>query len=257
MPSIKIFQSGTVSIDGKHYKANKLSKRDLNKAINQRTNGVLNKRAQRLMNDSAEIFKNTRSIYASYCSEKIRNTEERWAGNEDQFLKRILGHAKTDQIKHYRQVALKHEAQGDWLKVPEPQKEKKAKQQQPKEKAKRDTRAGKEIKEIGERLDQLVKDGQTHIDVPVGAKIRKVKLISTAKQMGARDWHYNCLRTWAYENSHEKITQTAIVNNKGNTAQAGTGSVNVKTNRYAFQAWASVASDLLTDYNNAPKRNED
>jgi len=252
LESVAIFRKGTVSIDGKHFKAGQLHKRDLNKSINQRTNGVLNERAQRLMNDEAEMFKNTRSIYARYCSDNIRNTEERWTGNEDQFLKSILGHANTDQVRHYRQVTLKYEAQSDWLKQPEPKEKKPAK---PKEKAIFDTRAGIEIKQIGEKLDELVNAGTTFIEIPVGAKIRKVKLTSTAKQMGARDWHYNCLKTWAYENSHEKITQSAITKNKGNTAKAGTGSVNVKTNRYAFQAWASVAGELLTRYNDAPKRN--
>jgi hypothetical protein len=250
---VKIFRTGSVSIDGVHHKSQQLSKRELNKAINQRTNGVLNERAQRLMNDGSEMFKNTRSIYARYCSDNIRNTEARWEGNEDQFLKNILGHSQTDQIKHYRQVMLKYEAQGDWLKVAEPEEEK---QEEEKVQAKRDTRAGKEIKEIGILFDKLIAAGEKYIAVPVGKNVRRVKLESTAKQMGVRDWHYNCLRVWAYENSHEKITQTAIVGNKGNTASAGTGSVDVKVNRYTFKAWASIAGDLLKSYNNASKRND-
>ena len=252
LESVAIFQKGTVSIDGKRFEASQLHKRDLNKSINQRTNGVLNERAQRLMNDPVEVFKNTRSIYARYCSDNIRNTEKRWTGNEDQFLKSILGHANTDQVRHYRQVTLKYETQNDWLKRPEPKEKKPAK---PKEKATFDTRAGVEIKQIGEKLDKLVSAGTTFIEIPVGAKTRKVKLTSTEKQIGIRDWHFNRLKTWAYENSHEKITQSAITKNKGNTAKSGTGSVNVNVNRYAFQAWATVAGELLTSYNDAPKRN--
>ncbi|MCK5905147.1 MAG: hypothetical protein KAG86_07670, partial [Gammaproteobacteria bacterium] len=252
MDEVKVYKSGTGTFNGEEIKYSTLSKRELNTAINQRSNGVLNDKAKRLMKDDAEVYKNTRGLYARHCSDTFRTSSEQWKGyNEDEFLKAILGHASTKEIKHYRQVELKNEEGAEWLKVAEPKQEEK-KDNEPKEKAKRNTRAGKEIKQIGE----LIKEYDKTVPVPVGKGVRNVRLSSIEK------WHFNHLAPWAYENSERKITQTVVLGNKGNTASAGTGSVDVvhsgqlnkkgeptKINRFTFQAWAIVAGELLEQYN--------
>jgi hypothetical protein len=241
MNEVKVYKSGTGTFNGKEIKYSTLAKRDLNQAINQRSNGVLNDKAKRLMKDDSEVYKNTRGIYARHCSDTFRTSSKRWKGyNEDEFLKAILGHASTKEIKHYRQIELKNEEGAQWLKIVEPKKEEK-KDNKPKEKAKRNTRAGKEIKQIGELIKTY---GSKTVPVPVGgAGTRNVRLSSIRK------WHFEKLAIWAYENSKSEITQTVVIGNKGNTASAGTGSVDVKTNRFTFRAWAMVAGELLEQYN--------
>jgi hypothetical protein len=254
MPNVKVYNSGTGTFKGKEVAYSTLGKRELNEAINQNTTGVLNAKAKQLMKDKAEVFKNTRGIYARHCSDTFRVEGNPWDGyNEDEFLKAILGHASTKEIKHYRQVELKNEEGADWLKIAEPKKEEIKKEEKPKAKAKRNTRAGKEIKEIGELIKAY---GAKTVPVPVGSGTRKVKLSSL------ETWHFSNLSAWAYENSEREITQTVVLGNKGNTASAGTGSVDVvhsgllnkkgeptKINRFTFRAWAMVAGDLLEQYN--------
>jgi len=239
MPEVKIYKSGRGQFKGREIAYSSLNKHDLNEAINQNTTGTLNAKAKNLMNDPSEVFKNTRGIYARHCSDTVRTTSEKWKGyNEDEFLKDILGHASTKEIKHYRQVELKNEKGAEWLKVREPEKE--AKSDKPKKKAKRNTRAGVEIKQIGELIKSYDKK---YIEVPEGDSVRKVRLSSVNK------WHFNQLSTWAYENSKMKITQSAVSKNRGNTAKSGTGSVDVRVNRYTFRAWSQIAGELLENYN--------
>jgi hypothetical protein len=254
MPSVKVYISGTGTFRREAVAYSTLSKRDLNEAINQNTTGVLNAKAKRLMDDDTEVFKNTRGIYARLCSDTLRVSSDLWDGyNEDEFLKAILGHASTKEIKHYRQVELKNEEGADWLKIEEPKKEGRKKEEKPKAKAKRNTRAGKEIKEIGELIKAY---GAKTVPVPVGSGTRNVRLSSL------ETWHFSNLSAWAYENSEREITQTVVLGNKGNTATSGTGSVDVvhsgqlnkkgeptKINRFTFRAWAIVAGDLLDQYN--------
>lgn len=254
MDAVKVFRTGTVSLDGKQRKAKSLTKRELNKAINQRVGSSLNLRAKDVTGDPAEKFKNTRSIYARYCSDNIRNTEERWCGNEDRFLMNILGHSKIDQIKHYRQVSLKYGDNGAWLKIHEKQ-AKKAKKEAPKVMARRNMRAGTELKRIGELLDEMIAAGETHVEIQFRGKMRKVSLIGTDKQQGIRDWHVDKLKYWAYENSTRKITQSACTKNIGHTKDSGTGTVNVRVGRHIFAAWVKVAGELLDSYNNHKMRN--
>jgi integrase len=245
LPEVSVYKTGSGTYQGEEVNYSDLAKRGsrhINTAINQRSNGVLNSKAKNLMGDGAEVFKNTRGIYARYCSDTVRLDAKKWEGvNEDEFLKAILGHSSTKEIKHYRQVILSHEKNKEWLKVKEPEKEKKA--DKPKEKAKRNTRAGKEIKEIGELIKAYPDDF-----VMVGGRKVKVRA-NNPKTKSITQWHFECLSAWAYENSKMEITQSAVINNKGNTISAGTGSVDVKVNRYTFRAWATIAGDLLEKYN--------
>lgn len=210
----------------------------LNKAVNQRASGVMNAKAKRLMNDEHEVFKNTRGIYARYTSDTIRQTDSNWSGlNEDEFLKAILGHESTDEVKHYRQVELKTEAGQDWLKVPEPKEE--AEPAKEVKKATQNWRATSPIKTMREAISNFEED-----HVMVGK--RKVSLKSV------KDFHDNKLRFWVAENPTLQITQSAIEKNKGNTLSSGTGSVDVRVNRGTFQAWrAIVGASALDDYNSS------
>lgn len=242
MPEVERFRNGTVRLDGEDKEARKLAKRDLNRAINQSTNGVLNDRAKNLMKDQSEVFKNTRGIYARYCSDQIRPTSERWKGyNEDEFLKAILGHESTDEVKHYRQVSLAFDENGDWLKVKEeslPVGDDKNKEQ---EQAKKNWRATKGLKEMREALEAL--EGKP-VEMTIGKTTRKVKAGTLL------DFHDSQLRFWCAENPTLKITQSAIEKNKGNTKESGTGSVDVRVNRLTFKAWAlAVGQDAIEDYN--------
>lgn len=209
---------------------------ELNKAVNQRSSGVLNAKAKRLMNDKQEVFKNTRGIYARYTSDTVRGTGQ-WSGlNEDEFLKAILGHESTDEVKHYRQVELKNESDNEWLKVPEPEDEPEQKKEEQKP-AKQNWRATHPIKQMRQAIDNYSDD-----HVMVGA--RKVSLKSVIK------FHDDKLRFWVAENSDLAITQSAIEKNKGNTLSSGTGSVDVRVNRGTFKAWVSiVGAENLAKYN--------
>ncbi len=238
MPEVAVFKNGT----GKYYdeavKYSELPKQKLTLAINQRTNGVLNERAKRLMNDSSEVFKNTRGIYARYCSDTIRPNSEKWARfNEDQFLKAILGHESVDEVKHYRQVSLAYEEQADWLKVPEETEKKADSEPVNQEPVKKNWKAYSPIKALREKLDALDGNG-----VVIGG--RKVSARSII------EFHDTKLRFWVAENPKLKITQSAIEKNKGHTLESGTGSVNVRVNRTTFQAWlATVGADAVAQYN--------
>lgn len=237
MPSVSVFRTNE--------KYTSLGKIELNEAINQRTNGVLNAMAKRITSDNAEVFKNTRNIYARYCSNEIRPNSEDYPRNEDEFLKAILGHESTREVKHYRQVELEFKENESWLKVEEKEKEKETKK---KTKAKTNYRAGSEIKAIGKLVDNYTgeTDDKGHVFVSVperNGNVRKVKLKTIQK------WHKERLRVWAYENAKMPILQTTVIKNKGNTLKSGTGSANIYTNRYTYQAWAKIAGDLLTQYN--------
>lgn len=208
----------------------------LNKAVNQRASGVLNAKAKRLMDDSNEVFKNTRGIYARHTSDTIRQSSPDWEGlNEDEFLKAILGHESTDEVKHYRQVELKNEPNSDWLKEPEPEEEK---AQEPEaEQAKQNWRATSPVKKMREAISKFKDD-----HVMIGG--RKVSIKSVI------EFHDEKLRFWVAENPTLKITQSAIEKNKGNTLKSGTGSVDVRVNRGTFKAWVSiVGADALEAYN--------
>lgn len=207
----------------------------LNKAVNQRASGVLNAKAKRLMDDSNEVFKNTRGIYARHTSDTVRQSSPDWEGlNEDEFLKAILGHESTDEVKHYRQVELKSESAKSWLKIAEPTEEK---EQEQGEQAKQNWRATSPIKKMREAISDFQED-----HVMVGA--RKVSMKSVT------EFHDEKLRFWVAENPTLKITQSAIEKNKGNTLKSGTGSVDVRVNRGTFKAWVSiVGADALEAYN--------
>jgi hypothetical protein len=243
MEEVARFKNGTVRLDGEDVPADKLAKRDLNRAINQSTNGVLNDRAKNLMKDKAEVFKNTRGIYARYCSDQIRPTSKHWEGyNEDEFLKAILGHESTDEVKHYRQVSLAFEDNGDWLKVKEEKEDTGGddNDQEP-EQAKKNWRATKGLKDMREALDAL--DGKP-VELAVGKNTRKVKASTII------DFHDSQLRFWCAENPTLKITQSAVEKNKGNTLESGTGTVNVRVNRMTFKAWVqAVGADAVAAYN--------
>jgi hypothetical protein len=216
------------------YKA--MSYDQLNKAVNQRASGVLNAKAKRLMDDSNEVFKNTRGIYARHTSDTIRQSSPDWEGlNEDEFLKAILGHESTDEVKHYRQVELRNEPNSDWLKEPEPEEEK---AQEPEaEQAKQNWRATSPVKKMREAISEFKDD-----HVMIGG--RKVSIKSVT------EFHDEKLRFWVAENPTLKITQSAIEKNKGNTLKSGTGSVDVRVNRGTFKAWVSiVGADALEAYN--------
>lgn len=238
MPEVAVFSKGT----GKYYNEDviysELPKHKLTLAINQRTNGVLNERAKRLMNDPSEVFKNTRGIYARYCSDTIRPHSEQWARfNEDQFLKAILGHESVDEVKHYRQVSLAYEEQADWLKVPEETEKKADSTPVDQEPVKKNWKAYSPIKALREKLDALDANGV----VIGGRKVSSKSII---------DFHDSKLRFWVAENPKLKITQSAIEKNKGNTLESGTGSVNVRVNRLTFQAWLkTVGADAVEAYN--------
>jgi hypothetical protein len=238
MPEVAVFKNGTGKYYDEEVKYSELPKHKLTLAINQRTNGVLNDRAKRLMNDTNEVFKNTRGIYARYTSDYIRPVSKQWSGyNEDQFLKAILGHESTDEVKHYRQVSLAYEEGQDWLKVPEEQKDQAEKAPEHQEPVKKNWKAYSPIKALREKLDLL--EGQ-----PVIIGGRKVSAKSII------EFHDSKLRFWVAENPRLKITQSAIEKNKGNTLESGTGSVNVRVNRGTFQAWLqAVGADAVNAYN--------
>jgi hypothetical protein len=208
----------------------------LNKAVNQRASGVLNAKAKRLMDDNNEVFKNTRGIYARHTSDTIRKNSANWEGlNEDEFLKAILGHESTDEVKHYRQVELKNEPNSEWLKEPEPTEEKTEEPEA--EQVKQNWRATSPVKKMREAISDYSDD-----HVMVGA--RKVSMKSIT------EFHDEKLRFWVAENPTLKITQSAIEKNKGNTLKSGTGSVDVRVNRGTFKAWVSiVGSEALEAYN--------
>lgn len=237
MPEVAVFKSGTGKYYDEEVKYSELPKHKLTLAINQRTNGVLNDRAKRLMKDPSEVFKNTRGIYARYCSDYVRPHSEQWARfNEDQFLKAILGHESVDEVKHYRQVSLAYEEQADWLKVPEEQEEKSDKPDT-QEPVKKNWKAYSPIKALREKLDALDANGV----VIGGRKVSSKSII---------EFHDTKLRFWVAENPKLKITQSAIEKNKGNTLESGTGSVNVRVNRGTFQAWLYVVgADAVEAYN--------
>lgn len=236
MDEVAVFKQGTGSYYGSEVKYSELPRHKLTLAINQRTNGVLNDRAKRLIKDDAEVFKNTRGIYARYCSDYVRPESKQWQNfNEDQFLKAILGHESVNEVKHYRQVALSFEPTNDWLKVPEETKP--TKTTTLKEPAKKNWKAYSPIKALRDKLDTL--EGK-----PVLVKGRKVSAKSII------DFHDTKLRFWVAENPKLKITQSAIEKNKGNTLESGTGSVNVRVNRVTFQAWLQVVGeDAVNAYN--------
>ena len=238
MPEVAVFKNGTGKYYDEDVKYSALPKNKLTLAINQRTNGVLNDRAKRLMNDPSEVFKNTRGIYARYCSDTIRPHAEQWARfNEDQFLKAILGHESVDEVKHYRQVSLAYEEQADWLKVPEETEKKADAEPMNQEPVKKNWKAYSPIKALREKLDALDANGV----VIGGRKVSSKSII---------DFHDSKLRFWVAENPKLKITQSAIEKNKGNTLESGTGSVNVRVNRLTFQAWLkTVGADAVEAYN--------
>jgi hypothetical protein len=188
------------------------------------------------MDDSNEVFKNTRGIYARHTSDTVRQSSPNWEGlNEDEFLKAILGHESTDEVKHYRQVELKSESGESWLKIAEPEEEKE--QPQEGEQAKQNWRATSPVKKMREAISDFQDD-----HVMVGA--RKVSMKSVT------EFHDEKLRFWVAENPTLKITQSAIEKNKGNTLKSGTGSVDVRVNRGTFKAWVSiVGADALEAYN--------
>jgi hypothetical protein len=238
MPEVAVFQTGYGKYYDQEVRYADLPRHKLTLAINQRTNGVLNERAKRLIGDDAEVFKNTRGIYARYCADHILPSAQQWEGfNEDQFLKAILGHESVDEVKHYRQVDLAYEDQETWLKVPEKQLGNDNTPQQPQEQAKKNWRAYSPIKALREKLDQVQ---EKFIEVN-GRKVYLTSLI---------EFHDTKLRFWIAENPHLKITQSAIEKNKGNTLESGTGSVNVRVNRLTFQAWMKVVGlDAINAYN--------
>lgn len=239
MGEVAVFKNGTGSYYGEEVHYSSLPKHKLTLAINQRTNGVLNERAKRLIKDDAEVFKNTRGIYARYCSDFIRPQSKQWQSfNEDQFLKAILGHESVNEVKHYRQVALSFEPENDWLKIPEDIKA--TKDATPKEPAKKNWKAYSPIKALRDKLDTL--EGK-----PVLVKGRKVSAKSVI------DFHDTKLRFWVAENPKLKITQSAIEKNKGNTLESGTGSVNVRVNRVTFQAWLQIVGEDAVNAYNADK----
>jgi len=241
MPEVAVFKNGTGKYYDEEVKYSELPKHKLTLAINQRTNGVLNERAKRLMKDSSEVFKNTRGIYARYCSDYVRPHSEQWARfNEDQFLKAILGHESVDEVKHYRQVSLAYEEQADWLKVPEDTEKQADSTPANQELVKKNWKAYSPIKALREKLDALDSSG-----VMVGG--RKVSSKSII------EFHDTKLRFWVAENPKLKITQSAIEKNKGNTFESGTGSVNVRVNRVTFQAWLSVVGAVAVEAYNAGK----
>jgi hypothetical protein len=238
MPEVAVFKSGTGKYYDEEVKYSELPKHKLTLAINQRTNGVLNDRAKRLMKDPSEVFKNTRGIYARYCSDYVRPHSEQWARfNEDQFLKAILGHESVDEVKHYRQVSLAYEEQADWLKVPEETEDKAESTPANQEPVKKNWKAYSPIKALREKLDALDANGV----VIGGRKVSSKSII---------EFHDTKLRFWVAENPKLKITQSAIEKNKGNTLESGTGSVNVRVNRGTFQAWLkAVGAEAVEAYN--------
>lgn len=236
MEEVALFKQGTGQLDGKTVKFSELDKLRLNRAINQRTSTALNDRAKRLMEDDSEVFKNTRNIYARYAWEVARHESDRWNGyNEDAFLKAVLGHVSPKEIKHYRQVEFKHDADSSWLKIPEPI-EKKEENNEPKELVKQNRRAmagfADMTKAINDYPDKFIQTPQRRVN------IEKV-----------RELHHQ-LSVWASENPTLEITQTVVTKNKGNTADSGTGTMNLTANRYTFQAWVIVAgNERVNAYN--------
>lgn len=193
------------------------------------------------MDDDNEVFKNTRGIYARYCSDTFRGNTELWEGmNEDVFLQAILGHESTNEIKHYRQIELSHEQGADWVKVKE-ESDEEEQDSTPKEEAKQNWRATHPIKQLNEKIDAL---NDEPIMVKVGSMERPVKVEKI------RHFHNKKLMFWVAQNPTLKITQSAVEKNKGNTLSSGTGKVDIKVNRFIFRAWlAAVGADNVEAYN--------
>jgi len=244
MPEVAVFHGSEIELDGNTANPSKLRRRDLNRAINQRCSGVLNSRAKRLMNDKSEVFKNTRGIYARYCSDTFRVNDERWSGqNEDIFLKAILGHQSIKEVKHYRQVELKHEVSSDWLKVEEIPKAKD--RDKPEAPAKQYWAGYSPIKKLRTRLDEYDAD---NVEVPV--KVKGLDTMRNVSMKSVKAFHDNKLRFWIAENKDLAITQSAIEKNKGHTLSSGTGSVDVRVNRLTFRAWQQVVgAEAIEQYN--------
>jgi len=241
MPEVSVYKKGAGKYHDQDIKYSQLPKHKLTIAINQRVSGVLNARAKRLMDDPSEQFKNTRGIYARYCSDVVRVQSEQWKGyNEDEFLKAILGHESTDEVKHYRQVSLAFEAESEWLKdVVEAQGDAEA-ESKPQTKAKQNWRATSPIKALRDALDAY--QGEW---IELGSRRVNIETV--------KDFHDKKLRFWVAENPSMKITQSAIEKNKGNTASSGTGTVDVRVNRNTFQAWLKVVGDEAIEAFNANK----
>ena len=242
MEEVSVFRHGTGSVDWKKdVRYADLDKRELNKAINQRTNGVLNARAKNITGDTAEVFKNTRVIYAEYCKHNARDWMPEWESMaDDAYLKAILGHDQLAEVKHYNQCQVQSDASGEWLKVPEEKPEvdeteaEEAEEAQP---VKMNWRATKGIKEMGETIEAYT---ERFIEMPA----RKVSIAKV------HDLHFDQLRFWAAANPTSKITQTAVTKGKGNTWIRDGEEQTLSANRYTFQAWVQlVGADNVEAYN--------
>lgn len=237
MDSVSVLRTGTGSVDwNKGVKYSELSRRDLNKAINQRTNGVLNDRAKKITGDDSEVFKNTRIIYAEYCKQNMRNLSPEWAKMaDDAYLRSILGHDQLGEVKHYNQAEVRSDPDSDWLKIKEESKDKKPPKKEKKKKvATQNWKATAGLPDIFEKLKDIK---EKTINVKMGKNIRKVKTSNVI------NFHHDQLRHWCAENPTLKITQSAIEKNKGNTLESGTGTVNVRVNRGTFKAWVQAAGE--------------
>lgn len=248
LPPVKIFKTGRGSFDWhEDVKYSDLSTRDLNKAINQRVSGVLNDRARNIVGDKAEVFKNTRIIYAEYCKQHMRDLTPEWATMaDDAYLRAILGHDQLGEVKHYNQAQVLNESGAEWLKVPEPTEENDS---EPQEEAKAATKNWKATNAITSRnLADDIEENTPEL-VPVGGRNVRGKAV--------KDFHKR-LRVWAAENPTMGITQSAIEKNKGNTHTSGTGTVDVRANRGTFQAWLQVVGkDAVSEYNKQAQQRRD
>ena len=243
MDSIRAFKSGTGSVDwNKDIKYSELSRRDLNKAINQRTNGVLNARAKKITGDDSEVFKNTRIIYAEYCKQNMRNLSPEWSKMaDDAYLRSILGHDQLGEVKHYNQAEVRNDVDGNWLKIKESKSTREVPEKAPEQTKETATKDWKATAGLPAIFDTIKAIEEKTITISTGRKVKTANVIS---------FHHDQLRHWCAENPTLKITQSAVEKNKGNTLESGTGTVNVRVNRGTFKAWVQAAgADAVAAYN--------
>ena len=168
----------------------------------------------------------------------MRNLSPEWEKmTDDAYLRSILGHDQLGEVKHYNQAEVRNEPSENWLKVPEPQPEQSENEDESKEVVKPNRRAMKGFADMSDAI-------KNYTESTVQTSSRKVKIDKV------REFHFT-LSKWVAENPKLQITQTVVTKNKGNTASAGTGTVDLKANRYTFQAWEIVVGkDRLTEFNN-------